>query len=68
VLNTLPALPAQAASEHELAPKLAREGFDPKLVRSAIVLMRRGAGDLIEQVLSGKLSVAQASAMARGRP
>ena len=58
---------SSAQTEGALVAKMAAEGRDPQLVRVAITLMRGGRVDLIGQIIAGKLSVARAAAMARGR-
>jgi hypothetical protein len=42
-------------------------GADPKLIRGAIVLMRRGCADLLAEVIAGRLRLETAVKLARGR-
>jgi hypothetical protein len=56
--------PPQSFSSDDWAQAL---GEDPKRVCAGVALMRSGDTDLLEQVLSGRLSVEQALKTIKGR-
>jgi hypothetical protein len=66
--NTARQAAAQATSPEDLAEKFIAAGHDPALVQGAIILIKRGAADIIADVLAGRLSIGQAVRSVRGRP
>jgi hypothetical protein len=54
--------------ENEVVDRLVADGWDPRLVRAGIVLLRRGSADLIQGVLDGEITIKQAMAAMRRQP